>query len=192
MKKIFITTGLTALVSFLAITNSPAVTILTVPANPLWTYSGINLNSGDQVNVTASGTWEWTYTFGFQSPDGLSDPPNSFDRFFSGALNGELIAYVGLDPTQGHRGDGSFFPQSTGYWAIGSNGQFTSPTSGQLWLGINDDAVSADPGSDNFGSVDAQITVTPVPEPSTVSLAFLSGALGLAGVSFRNRARGSR
>jgi hypothetical protein len=81
-----------------------------------------------------------------------------YDLFLYSANHGELIAYIGSDPYQGHWGDGSFFPQQTGYWAIGSSGQFTSNKNGELWLGFNDDAVSEVIG-DNAGSVTADITV---------------------------------
>lgn len=137
--------------------SMPTIISISVPANPLWTDTGLTVSNGDTVTITASGTWN--YGAGPLGPDGYL-PCCNWDLFMANppALQGELIAFVGPDPYQGHWGDGSFFPRTTGYWDIGSSGSFISSTGGKLWLGFNDDAVSRAVG-DNSGSVTASIAV---------------------------------
>jgi hypothetical protein len=161
--------------SFFRITMAQSTVV--VPSNPLWTDTGLDVNIGQDVTITASGSWTWGYYPSF-GPDG--DAPwsdsSAMDNFLYQANHGELIAYVGSDPTQGHMGDRSFFPQTTGYWAIGSSGQFTSDKSGKLWLGFNDDAVTGAVG-DNSGTVTALITTTPSP-PTTHTVFFEESGVG--------------
>src|SRR5205823_10027574 len=46
---------------------------LSVPDNPLWTDTGITLSSGNQLSISASGTWD--FGIGSYGPTGsLSDP----------------------------------------------------------------------------------------------------------------------
>ena len=157
------------LLGFGAITVS-ATTSLTVTAFPLWTDAHLVLHAGDVVSISASGSW--SFGLGASTADGQSWWAETTDRFLLSAYQGRLIAYVGADPFQGHWGDASFFPRTTDYWNIGSDGQFASDRLGELWLGINDDAVSKNT-ADNSGSVFAQIAVTPVPEPGSPLLVLL-------------------
>lgn len=179
MKKhlsIAIASILTLFVSFCATAQ-----IFTIPAKPLWTDTGISVTSGEMVSIIATGSWSWGT--GENGPDGdptITYPPTLADEFYSSAQKAELIAFVGIDPFQGHWGDAAFFPQSSGYLAIGSNNQFTSPSAGDLWLGINDDAVS-EGVSDNSGSLEVSVQV--VPEPASVSLL----AFGVFGISLLRR-----
>lgn len=151
---------------------------ITVPSDPLWTDSGVYLDSGESVSITASGTW--SPALGQVSgPEGFANTSGSFDNFYADANWAALIGYVGADPYQGNWGDGNFFPQASGYFDIGSGDQFVSLATGELWLGFNDDAVSEDVG-DNYGSVTARVNFnyTPVPEPSVLGLLAV-GAAGL-------------
>jgi hypothetical protein len=103
-------------------------------------------------------------------------------------LHGALIGYIGADPYQGHWGDGSFFPQSTGYLYVGASDQFSSDKSGKLWLGMNDSAATGFNGAfDNSGSVTAQISVTPVPEPSSFALILIAAAALSRGLKMARR-----
>ncbi len=156
--------------------------IFTVTSNPIWTDTGIALSTGDTVSITAQASWTSGWYGGqvLLGPDGVPNTLNYYDDFLSSANNAELIAYVGSDPYQGHWGDGTFFPRSTGYWAIGSNGGLTAAESGELWLGMNDDAVSKSI-SDNIGTAQATVEIVPVPEPSV----FCFAALALVAVVHR-------
>jgi hypothetical protein len=154
--------ALLLLLALVSTTPATAAVTVTVPGHPLWTDTGITLTSGTSVVVTASGTWGFIGAL-CCGPDGDPRWTDLSDQFFLGANKGALIAYIGADPTQGHlvAGD-TFFPQSTGYIAVGSFSAFVAPRSGRLWLGINDDArgLNAD---DNQGSVKAEIAVGPAP-----------------------------
>jgi hypothetical protein len=133
-------------------------TTVTVPANPLWTDTRILVSAGATISITATGQWGYAGVL-CCGPDGDPTWPDPTDQFFVGANKGELIAYIGVDPTQGHLVSGNtFFPQSTGYFAIGSAASFVAPASGELWLGINDDARTL-VVFDNPGSLTATITV---------------------------------
>ena len=138
-----------------------------VPANPVWSDTGVKLTNGQTVSITANGTWD--------SGEGACDPSGDkstgyYDLFLnhtSPSKHGELIAFVGsngTDPYRGNWGNGSFFPQPTGaeYWAIGNNTTFNADRDGELWLGINDDAVTKNVG-DNTGFLTAIIVTSVLP-----------------------------
>jgi hypothetical protein len=150
-----------AIFGVIASTCVYAITVV-VPSNPLWTDTSIVLSQGTSVTVTASGTWSGYFGGSpvLLGPDGEVNGPVPSDEFFSGANKAELIGFIGTDPYQGHFGDGSFFPQSSGYLAIGSSASFIALKSGKFWLGFNDDAVSGGVG-DNLGFVTANITAVP-------------------------------
>jgi hypothetical protein len=137
-----------------------------VTANPLWTDTGITISAGEVVAISASGTWSWDGNEAI-GPDGDPTGEPHFDDFqhFGNGDKGRLIGFIGLDPFQGHWGDGEYFPQLYGYLSVGSTLTFVAGVSGELWLGFNDDAVSK-AISDNSGSVLADIsflTVSSVP-----------------------------
>ena len=157
-------------------------TTINVTASPLWTDTDIQLELGTTITITASGTWSWSALHSC-GPTGtpanlLGVQTTLLDQFYSGANHGALIAYIGVDPTQGQWGNGSFFPQATGYWDVGNEIQLTAPYSGELWLGLNDDAVS-EGISDNSGSLTAELTL--VPEPDSLALAVIGAIIGCAG-----------
>lgn len=131
---------------------------LVVPAQPVWTNTGIDIFIGDKIIVTAEGTWNYGYYPLSPNGDQPWEYPNTWDRFLYQANHGELISYVGDDPYQGHWGDGTFFPQKTGYWRIGSYNEIFSDKNGKLWLGMNDDAVSMCDG-DNSGELNVTVVI---------------------------------
>jgi len=79
-------------------------------------------------------------------------------EFFDIVNHGRLLGFVGPDPYQGQWGNGGFFPQTSGYISVGSGQSFATPYAGELWLGLNDDAVTEAIG-DNGGEVVANITI---------------------------------
>lgn len=143
---------------------SPVVgqTTISIPSNPLWTDTGIKVSAGQTVTISASGIWNGGGSDPNYGPDGspflLGD--FLFDDFepFDPADEGRLLGFVGPDPYQGRWGDGSFFPQTSGYISVGSGRTFTAPYSGELWLGFNNDAGSKR-SNDNTGQVTANIVV---------------------------------
>jgi PKD repeat protein len=167
---------------------------INVSANPLWTDTGVKVVKGQVVSIKASGTWNTGN--GKCDPDG-EDTTHS-DLFITSdapSKHGELIAFIGsqsTDPYQGHWGNNSFFPQpaGAGYWAIGSNATFTVDRDGELWLGINDDAITKNIG-DNTGSLAALIKVTtPALPVAAFSASPTSGKVPLT-VTFKDISTGS-
>jgi hypothetical protein len=149
-----------------------------VTSNPLWTDTRLNTTIGEKVEINASGWWSGAVYGGpWFGPDGQLGKSGYGDTFLYEANWGELIAFVGSDPYQGHWGDGSFFPQHTGYWIIGSSGQFVSNKTGELWLGFNDDAVSESVG-DNGGTVTASITITSGPVEVSITPSKATTSIG--------------
>jgi hypothetical protein len=184
MKRLMAMAIVVAVVNVLGVSYTEGSSVV-VTASSLWTDTGLTLSIGDAVTITASGTWRYSSDPAV-GPDGVSLPAGAYDVFYSAALHGALIGFIGADPYQGHWGDGSFFPQATGYLNIGSNAQFSSNTAGKLWLGQNDDAVT-EAVYDNSGSLTSQISVAPVPEPTTWSLLALGVGALLGGRRLRRR-----
>jgi hypothetical protein len=157
---------------------------LEVTAYPLWTDTGIDITIGEIITVTpvAGDTWS---TVGGNNVGPSGSPINDYDLFFSGSLHSSMIAYIGSDPFQGHWGDGSFFPQATGYTAVNDGVVFISAVVGRMWLGCNDDAVSL-ATNDNYGSITTHVNVVPIPVPGAVLLGMIG--LSVAGVKLRKHA----
>jgi hypothetical protein len=152
-------------------TPTPTSVVVTVPASGGWIDTGIQLNVGDSLHVTAIGSWT-ADSVNYAGPDGYRT--ESADNFFNvqdiGTCAdcattmaphwGALISYTGASPPA----TGSY--TSTGVASdtrlialVGSNFTGSSPRSGELWLGFNDDAYSGNT-QDNSGHVTATITVT--------------------------------
>jgi hypothetical protein len=136
--------------------------LFVVTANPLWTDTGLHVNSNDTViftNVTGTWTGDGETWWG---PGG--NGTNSTDCFVTGPQF-SLFAFVGpqplLDGTTNEWGT-TFFPQpsgTNGYWFVGTNVQFTSTRAGELWFGFNDDA-RTEKISDNFDSEAGETQIT--------------------------------
>ena len=155
-----------------------------IPANPVWTNTGLSLTAGELVDITAYGLWSWGGGH-ISGPNGDTNYTATWDLFYAGAPGGSLVAYVGESPYQGHSGDGTFFPQPTGYWSIGTSNQFISPTAGELWLGYNDDAVDQ-LTNDNSGSVLARISTAMPNEgaPQPILPAYSTNVFNFQSVTF--------
>lgn len=162
-KKIALLTVL-ALVLGLAATAAEAQTThqFTLKASRGWINTHIALTAGEAVTISSAGSWSWNGGTTYVGPDGdPTDDYNAFDLFepFDFFSQARLIGFIGKTPLQGHFGDGSFFPQTSGYISIGSGQTFAAPYDGPLWLMFNDSAVTgASEPNDNKGS--AVITVT--------------------------------
>jgi hypothetical protein len=142
-----------------AIASSQSITLTVGPgandSNPmLWKDTGIDLSADTIVTILASGLWtpngsDWC------GPGGTND--GSTDTFVN-TNHASLVAFVGSNP-YAEWGNSSFFPQDSsanGFYPVGIYNQFTNTSSGELWLGFNDDALSLSV-SDNSGSVTALV-----------------------------------
>jgi hypothetical protein len=150
---------LVAFITSVTFAHGQVTTQVVVSANPLWTDTGIALSAGQYAAISASGTWCWTG--GCNGPDGSSDFVSlEYDefQFFDLLDHGRLIAFVGTDPYQGQWGNYFFFNQTSGYISVGSGQTFTTPYSGELWLGMNAAAVTKSI-TKNSGQLTANITV---------------------------------
>ena len=140
--------------------------LFVVTANPLWTDTGIHVNSNDMVSFAATGSWTGDGST-WVGPGGLTLPETAGDLFLTNTLAKQfsLIAFVGPNPyysgNTNEWGNGSYFPRRAGegYWELGATSQFTTDRGGELWFGFNDDAVDG-PISDNYGTVAGQIQIT--------------------------------
>ncbi len=140
-----------------------AGTQINIPASALWTDTGIALSAGQRVTISASGTW----SFGLGEEFGPDGDPHFFNgyfdefEFFDLVDHGRLLGFVGPDPYQGQWGNGSFFPRTSGYISVGSGQTFKASAAGELWLGMNDDAVGKGIG-DNSGQLTATISIATI------------------------------
>jgi hypothetical protein len=164
MKKLLAVSGMVLTLSVAAIANA---TTVSVPADPLWTDTGMVLQ-GEKICISAEGSWTWGTSTWF-GPDGDYQPTLAWDEWVQNGYHGQLVAFVGANPYAG--------VVNVDFYPIGSNGSL-SGLSGQLWLGFNDDQSSNAVG-DNAGSVRATIK-TCVPEGGS-ALALMGLALGAVG-----------
>ena len=118
--------------------SQAAATSITVYAAQAWQSSGVTVQSGDQVSITASGTWvAGTKTF---TPEGNSTSvPSNFPG--PGLRAYSLIAKIG--------GNSPLY--------IGSSKSFTATSSGILYCSMNDDHSIL---WDNSGTLSVTITLT--------------------------------
>jgi hypothetical protein len=162
--------------------GTPTSTTVTVDLTQPWaTDTLLSVSAGQQVSITASGTIKWGGNAsdpggGTATPDGFPwsacvDFNNTIAQFTAPNLAcWSLIGKIGVNGTP---------------FEVGSSlNNYTVPTSGELYLGINDDVYT-----DNSGSWTANITVTSstvtssLAAPSNLSLVMDSGGAGI-GVSW--------
>jgi hypothetical protein len=125
-------------------TRQPRETTVSVPGNSQGTDTGIDLRSGDNVTITASGNVTAGRRAGVVSPDGgratgFGSIAGTYPVPTIGV--GALIGYIRLSNGQ-----------MTQPFAIGSQRSFTAQSDGRLFLLINDDNYS-----DNSGNFDVRI-----------------------------------
>ena len=125
-------------------TRTPRELTISVPGNSRGTDTGIDLRSGDNVTITATGSVTAGRRAGVVSPDG--GRATGFGSIAGtypvpGIGVGALIGYIRLSNGQ-----------VTQPFAIGSQRTFTAESDGRLFLLINDDNYG-----DNSGSFDVRI-----------------------------------
>ena len=150
MKRLFVLFGLTLLSGY----ASATVTTVVVPANPLWTDTGLSLTAGEKVSISASGSWTWAgWAGGYFGPNGDPNGGYQYDSWVSTANKASLVGFIGTNP----------YSASSGWFGVGASTTFTA-SPGKLWLGFNDDKVTVGGEFDNSGSVTALVQAVPEPE----------------------------
>ncbi len=141
-------------------TDTASVTTVTVIGNQPWTDTGVDLNAGETVSVSASGSV--SFSRGAQAIGPQGDQPSC------AVFRNPRVPYVARDlrchSLIGRIGSlGMFFE-------VGSSTQFRTPMAGRLYLGVNDNffpdnsgnwiAVISEQGSD-LGTAIAQQSSNP-------------------------------
>jgi hypothetical protein len=158
-----------------SISRSPSSPGLLPFASPLDT--GVNVNRGDLLTITAAGSWTISGSDPFTGPDGqIGRTIHSGVGWFAGALLFQIS-----DTPRSVR-DAEW---DTRTFVAGSSFSGPAPRTGRLFLAFNDTNFG-----DNAGSVIANVSIAPAavaaPEPATARLA-LVGCLACCGRIRRNR-----
>jgi len=125
-----------------AVANS---TTIAVASNVPWTDTGIDLNAGDKLHITATGTIDFVDKTGVGPAGAVRGWKDTIlDLTVSSAGRGALVGRVGNDPAA--------LP-----FLIGADGTVTVPVSGRLFLGIN----QSDSAKPTSGKFQVQIERTP-------------------------------
>jgi hypothetical protein len=149
---------------------------MNIPSTTAWTDTGINVNPGDQLVISATGL----VVYGPIAPQVTGPNGTNYDgtQFFADGVypTTTIVSLIGKVGGTTTIGTGSSVPEGTpgngpGYVGASYNQIMTS--SGRLFLGFNDRVPFY---GDNSGSFTVNIQV--IPEPSSLALAGL-GVFGL-------------
>jgi hypothetical protein len=157
-----------------------------VPATSPWYDTGINLLGGWQLSITATGLATYdAFEIGGPLATNANGGDVSGQNFFSDAVlpSAEIHSLIGKIGGTTSVGSGTPVPGGLAGYGAGFVGESYSEqitTSGRLFLGYNDEVPDF---YDNSGGV--SVTVTVVPEPSTLGLLGLGVLLLLSGVKGR-------
>ncbi len=117
---------------------------VSVPGNQVWTDTAMDLNAGDSVTISASGS----VTF-----QGKENSPDGAQRGWADVVKAYPVNEAGRGALIGRIGN----TETASLFLIGSRKQFKSPRTGRLFLGVN--AGKNDSGSGTFA---AKVEVTAV------------------------------
>ncbi len=106
-----------------------------------WQSTGLYLNAGDRLSLTASGQWSYSPEAGPHGPRGGQPAPSYYP--LPGALGGALLGRLG------ETGD---------IFYVGDRFTYVAQEAGFFYLQINDDLLG-----DNMGELTLQIEVEPAP-----------------------------
>jgi hypothetical protein len=178
LSRVKLTVIIPSILLFEGVTPAMAQNIYTfdVPSTVPWTDTGINITAGSLLDITATGTVHYS-TSSYQVCDAnggdytgaqfLSDVmlPDTVCHSLVGKIGGTTAVGDGTPVPEGITGDGPGF--------VGTSYSEVIPTSGELFLGFNDDPSVF---WDNSGSFSVTVSVAAVPEPSAIAL-FLAGGI---------------
>jgi hypothetical protein len=134
-------------------------------AGGFWVDSGITLNQGDIINVTASGSWSATLGefYGADGTDYQWCDQFLNPNYWAGNTDhfGALICYIGETPPAVGSYETMTVEERQAYiddmLLLGSDATVTAPVGGRLWFAMNDDAYSGNI-SDNQGNLHVVVT----------------------------------
>jgi hypothetical protein len=106
-----------------------------------WQSTGLYLETGDQVRLTASGQWSYSPVVGLHGPEGALPAPDYYP--LPRVRGGALLARLG---------------EAGNVFYVGPGLTFQAHDSGFLYLRINDDLLG-----DNMGKLTLKIEVEPAP-----------------------------
>jgi len=116
-----------------AATSSNSINV-TVSGSPQWTDTGLDVQTGDKLHITATGTISLGNNTGITA-DGAA-------RGWVDTLRALLVPSAGRGALVGRIGNSDAVTP----FLIGSNGTITAPVSGRLYLAINADSMSTPDG----------------------------------------------
>ena len=161
-----------------AVNPQDTVTVV-ISSNARWVNTGLTVNIGDRILITATGSWTPGSGFGTWGPNGSTQlwPDNFLNladigvcAFCAKTLTPHfagLIGYIGESPPPpGSYTKASVLTEAKKVFFVGSNYTANVQLAGTLWLNFNDDAYS-NFTIDNIGQVTAQITVQAADTPTT-------------------------
>lgn len=159
--------------------------MMDIPCTVPWTDTGINIAAGSLLDITASGIVRYGGSEGQEAEANGGDVTGQ--QFFPTAVlpDATIVSLIGKIGGTTDIGTGTPLPEGTpgnGPGFAGASYSEVIPTSGELFLGFNDQIGGF---WDNSGSF--SVTISVVPEPSTVALAGFGGLALLVGF---NKQRG--
>src|SRR5579883_615619 len=146
---------------------------LTVPAATYWTNTGLSVQAGDLISITAAGSWTPAVNaLPYVGPDGEDPTLQPSGDVFTNLQDighstttvllphyAALVGYIGATPpAPGSYANPSILPQAQRVFLAGSNVATRALYGGTLYLAMNDDAYSGGVG-DNGGSLTAKVSV---------------------------------
>ena len=154
-----------------------------------WVNTGVNVKAGQELRITAAGTWtDGSTTSG---PNGSSklNADNFFNIADLGVCNycattattgwGALVGYIGASPpAQGSYTSAAIRAKAISVFYVGGSYEAKTLTTGTLWLGKNADAYSGYT-VDNSGHVTAKVTVFPAQTASQIAAQARTTALAV-------------